>query len=420
VELLTQAGFPRGDLLLITDGMRDAELEPALAALTGGGYRLAVLGIGTPAGAPIPLPAGGFATDAAGGIVLSRLPTDTLGTLARRGGGIFQVSTPHGGDVEALTAWLASGTPGSDADATDRVTGRWREFGPWLLLPVMGCALLAFRRGALATLLAALALGPSPAARADWFRTPDQSGQQAFDEKRYVDAARDFANPAWKAAAEYRAGRYAQALMAQPDTDTAAATLYNQGNALARLGRYNEAIARYQQVLKTEPDHADARHNLELLQELLAPPPDLKNEQEKDEQRRNSEQQGADQSGTEDAAHGRQGERRSDEAGRDEQLDPPGEDEDPADSQQSREDGRRERSASDRQANGAADEAAGSDDAPTAANAREAAADRAEQQLATEQWLRQIPDDPGGLLRRKFRYQFERLKETGGETSAPW
>ncbi len=27
---------------------------------------------------------------------------------------------------------------------------------------------------------------------------------------------------------------------------------------------------------------------------------------------------------------------------------------------------------------------------------------RTEQSLALEQWLRQIPDDPGGLLRRKF------------------
>src|SRR3546814_10327034 len=27
---------------------------------------------------------------------------------------------------------------------------------------------------------------------------------------------------------------------------------------------------------------------------------------------------------------------------------------------------------------------------------------KSEQQLAEEQWLRQIPDDPGGLLRRKF------------------
>jgi Ca-activated chloride channel family protein len=25
-----------------------------------------------------------------------------------------------------------------------------------------------------------------------------------------------------------------------------------------------------------------------------------------------------------------------------------------------------------------------------------------------EQWLRRIPNDPGGLLRRKFRYQYQR------------
>ena len=32
-----------------------------------------------------------------------------------------------------------------------------------------------------------------------------------------------------------------------------------------------------------------------------------------------------------------------------------------------------------------------------------------EQQQALEQWLRRIPNDPGGLLRRKFRYQYQRL-----------
>ena len=31
-----------------------------------------------------------------------------------------------------------------------------------------------------------------------------------------------------------------------------------------------------------------------------------------------------------------------------------------------------------------------------------------EQQQAMEQWLRRIPDDPGGLLRNKFRYQYQR------------
>jgi Ca-activated chloride channel family protein len=31
-----------------------------------------------------------------------------------------------------------------------------------------------------------------------------------------------------------------------------------------------------------------------------------------------------------------------------------------------------------------------------------------EQRQAMEQWLRRIPNDPGGLLRRKFRYQYQR------------
>ena len=34
-----------------------------------------------------------------------------------------------------------------------------------------------------------------------------------------------------------------------------------------------------------------------------------------------------------------------------------------------------------------------------------------EAQQALEQWLRRVPDDPGGLLRRKFRYQtIQRLR----------
>ena len=31
-----------------------------------------------------------------------------------------------------------------------------------------------------------------------------------------------------------------------------------------------------------------------------------------------------------------------------------------------------------------------------------------EKQQANEQWLNRIPDDPAGLLRRKFKYQYGR------------
>ena len=36
----------------------------------------------------------------------------------------------------------------------------------------------------------------------------------------------------------------------------------------------------------------------------------------------------------------------------------------------------------------------------------------AEERQALENWLRKVPDDPGGLLRRKFEMQYtERLKQ---------
>ena len=43
----------------------------------------------------------------------------------------------------------------------------------------------------------------------------------------------------------------------------------------------------------------------------------------------------------------------------------------------------------------------------------------AEDALATEQWLRKIPDDPGGLLRRKFLYQYQR-QHRGRQEDEQW
>ena len=36
-----------------------------------------------------------------------------------------------------------------------------------------------------------------------------------------------------------------------------------------------------------------------------------------------------------------------------------------------------------------------------------------EQRQAREAWLRRVPDDPGGLLRAKFRLEYERRQREG-------
>ena len=43
-----------------------------------------------------------------------------------------------------------------------------------------------------------------------------------------------------------------------------------------------------------------------------------------------------------------------------------------------------------------------------------------EEQQALEQWLRRIPDDPGGLLRRKFLYQYRQRGSRQGGSGQDW
>jgi Ca-activated chloride channel family protein len=40
-----------------------------------------------------------------------------------------------------------------------------------------------------------------------------------------------------------------------------------------------------------------------------------------------------------------------------------------------------------------------------------------EEKLAAQQWLGRIPDDPGGLLRRKFLYQYRQRAQQSGTGS---
>jgi len=42
-----------------------------------------------------------------------------------------------------------------------------------------------------------------------------------------------------------------------------------------------------------------------------------------------------------------------------------------------------------------------------------------EEEKATEQWLKRVPDDPGGLLRRKFYYQYKQLPNQN-DSEQPW
>jgi len=423
LALLEQAAYPGGDLLLVTDGVSERQRTQIGQALGGRDVRLSVLGVGTPAGAPVPDDDGGFLKDAGGRMVVARFDAAGLDALAREGRGVFAPIAADGRDMEAIERFLGSRATGAVETAQARQTEQWAELGPWLLVPVVLLATLAFRRGVLLGALLLPWLGVVPPARAaDWWLTPDQAGQQAFEHEDYTGAAARYADPAWRAAARFRAGEFDAAATELAERDDAESH-YNRGNALARLGRYDEALEAWGRALEREPAHADAQYNKSLIEDLLRQQEQA--EKPADQQRKDDSER--DQQGGEDGQGQGEGEAREGQAGeRESDMTPPSEAGDEA-SKERESDAEAGQSQAERQdnANGSAGNAASEEDSAEAreaeqAEARNDAAGRHEQALAAEQWLRQVPDDPGGLWRRKFRFQYQ--QKYGGQSGSaePW
>jgi len=445
--LLQQSGAVHGDVLLITDGVDNDvadRLHAAVKKLAAGGYRLSVLGVGTADGAPIPLAAGGFFKDGGGAIVLPKLDEPPLARLAADGRGIYRRLAANDSDTDAL---IRTFDRGWRAQHAQRMAGmksdQWREAGPWLLIPLVFLAALAFRRGYLLVLCAVMLLPmPRSAYAFDWhdlWQRPDQRGAQALAAQQPQQAARLFKDPQWRAAAHYRAGDY-QAALKDLEKQTGAAAAYNRGNALAHLGKYKQALSAYEDALKHDPDFKDAAYNRDLVKKWLRPPQSQKNSTANDQQRRRQPQPGKQQAGKQQGQPqtGTKGDRAQDKGrqadsspgkgqsadrsqARTEQADSP-----PPPQQAAKQSRGQQNGATAKGGQGQRQDQRDANDKQTAMNdaAPQSADDpqpsRSESQQATAQWLRRIPDDPGGLWRRKFLYQYKREHQSQQSEAKPW
>ncbi len=250
LRLLEPVGVRGARIVLVSDGADDAPqaTEAAVREAAGQGAHVSVLSV-------------------AG-------ESEVLAALARSGNGSYAALAIDDGDLDRLlvgsdAADLASGAALTKSDIQ---ADGWKDMGAWLLWIPLALAPFAFRRGWAAALLGLLfvQLAPAPAHAIDLdvFERPDQKGARAFAEGRFAESAEHFEDPAWQAAARYRAGDFAGAaetLAAQPD----AAALYNLGNALAKAGKLEEAVAAYDRTLAAAPKDEDARFNRDLVKKLL-------------------------------------------------------------------------------------------------------------------------------------------------------
>ena len=380
-SLLKRAGLGKGEVLLVTDSASSRDAARA-RELRDAGIITSVLGVGSAEGAPVPT-SGGFVSDRSGNVVIARLERSELQAVADAGGGNY---TELSGSGDA-SLWMEEG--GTEFSRRDDTLGeRWKDSGPWLVLLLLPLALIGFRRGLffLLPLLIAPALLHSPAAQADWWDdTWKRKDQQAYEALQAEDAEKAAAlaiDPDLSGEAWYRSGEYANAMNAWQQLDSADAH-YNQGNALALMGEYEAAIESYDKALALQPDMEDALVNRELLEQA-------KQQQEQEQQNEDGESQDGENS--------------------EEQQD--GEPQDSEDGQ----DGEPSEDQEGEQQEGEQQEGESSEQQSEQLEPADAWSE--EDAQAMEQWLRRIPDDPGGLLRRKFRNQHQRRGAPEDETES--
>lgn len=319
-NLLAQGGHLRGDIIVMTDGITPKQFDEANSVLTGSQYRLAIMGFGSPQGAPIRLPDGQLQRDSSNEVVVAKTDFGLLQKLADNHNGIMIPNRADGEDLVQLQHWLSDS---GDAKATDLDGETWQDLGPYLALLLLAPALLSFRQGMLASWMlmgfASLLLGalPQKAHANAWdslWHTQEQQAMQAYQAEDYSSAAQKFETPQWQGAAQYKAGDFEQALKTF-EQDNSANGLYNQGNALMQMGKPDKAKERYQAALDKLPDFPQAKANLELAEKLLEQQQSQQNANNQDKQSQGDQnQQGQDQNDQQQGQNqqqGQQGEQQS-------------------------------------------------------------------------------------------------------------
>ena len=151
-------------------------------------------------------------------------------------------------------------TENSVMDKSKNLRTIWLDAGWYLIVIPLVCCLALFRKGILVVGFIFI----SSNAYAGFLYSNNQEAFQAYQNKDFKMAVQKFEDDNWLASSYYKLGDYAKAyeLFAKDNSVTG---LYNQGNALAKGGKIGDAIKKYEEVLVKDPNHEDAKFNLEYL-----------------------------------------------------------------------------------------------------------------------------------------------------------
>jgi len=473
-ELLTQAGVENGQILLIADGASNEETTLEVAKnIKEAGHSLSVLGVGTEAGGI--LPALKYRN---GKSIIVKLDSEILEKVARRGGGKYHLISTNNADLQNVLSKVLSNKKKAQEKNDDLKSNDWKSTGPFILLLLLPLAALAFRRGWLFSIFIAVSITgfiqPQPVFAEGVAKTPlkqdinkiwknlwenkEQQASTALKNKQYDEADTLSQNPLIRGSAKYKKDDYAGALKEFKQAQGADAR-YNEGNTLAKLNKYEDALKAYDKALKLQPNMADAKKNRHMIEKFLKQQKQKKHEKSDSEKKQKNgkpknqkdKQQNKDSKNTDkDSARkeGKSGKAKDAKKNEENKNESSNNDKksknqfsdaskklkknktnknDSAEDNKQEETGKKPKEKDthklDKTNEGKkkgdkklAKRATTKKDKDSKAKAEEL---NKEEKMAAEQWLRRIPDDPGGLLRQKFLRQYKRQRRPDN-VKQPW
>jgi Ca-activated chloride channel homolog len=426
-QLMRDAGISGGKIIMLTDGITE-QARNTIEDEVNSAYSLSILGVGTSEPVPIPDQRGGFVRDSRGEIVLVGVNRSALSDLAQTMGGRYVDIQTDNSDVLALSE---SSDLISDTGESSLVYDSWEDIGYWLILLMLPFAAFSFRKGVfflvpLGVITLAASVSPHQAYAQEQdesggtsftenlWKTADQRGAELYEQGESQAAASTFDRPDWAAVANYRAGNFEQAAETFNQLDGAEAQ-YNLGNSLAFAGQLEQAIEAYDKALEASPEMEDAQHNKVVVEQLLE-------QQESQEQQEQDEQ---DQSESEqDSSDENSSEEQNQDSGQPQDQDPDQQNEGSQDQTDPNEDSQNEDSEPQETPEDDADEPTEEESEQQEPDSQEGQEEQDQQEASvaaeptpeeldesSERWLRGIPDDPSGFLRRKFEYESARAQQ---------
>lgn len=465
LSLIAGAQVKHGHLIWILDDIEPEEISTVVDKIKEANVSVSILAVGTQTGGPIAVPNYGLVKDNDDNIVLAKLPFTRLQNLADQLGAPFTLIQNDDSDLDKLLPPSHFETQKTEKPDPKKLS-HWLDNGIYLLIGLLPLIALAFRRGWLLTIsfmvlcLPGLFIYPSTSYAEntednssenihllDVLKSPDQQGFEKWQQQKYDAALDRFESPTWKAATFYRLGKYNEAIKLFEQTKTPEAR-FNQGNALAQLGQFEQAKNQYQEALKTKPDWKEAQENLKLIEKLLEQQRQKKQQQEQSQKKQNAKNDHS----THKKPKPQQSEQKDQSGQADHQqndLDnaPESEDKKTQNQQDQQTPGQQKNAENSQQDQPGMAENANKDkdDTQAPSDGKGEEKEQAKQQLtgkgemsesnqkytsqekltekeqAQRAWLNQIPDDPGLFLKRKFEYQYQQQSQQNEpETKKIW